>query len=106
MRIRTKELRTVRAGDLLEHPLNWRTHPASQLEPLRAAIDYIGFAGALEAVETPNGLMLVDGHARRELVPDELVPVLVLDLDETEAQTYLATRDPLAAAARLLIGKV
>jgi len=59
----------------------------------------IGYADALIARETPEGLMLVDGHLRAETTPDSDVPVLVLDIDEAEADLMLATLDPLAAMA-------
>src|SRR6202050_1285053 len=44
-------------------------------------------------------LMLIDGHLRAETTPDQLVPVLVLDVDENESHKLLATLDPLAAMA-------
>ena len=40
--------------------------------------------------------MLVDGHLRAETTPDAIVPVLVLDVDEAEADKILLTLDPLA----------
>src|SRR5260370_14213598 len=43
--------------------------------------------------------MLIDGHLRAETTPDQLVPVLVLDVDEEEAKKLLATLDPLGALA-------
>jgi DNA modification methylase len=43
--------------------------------------------------------MLIDGHLRVETTPDSNVPVLVLDLDEAEANKLLLTLDPLAAMA-------
>jgi hypothetical protein len=60
----------------------------------------IGYADALLARELPDGrLQLIDGHLRAESTPDALVPVLVLDLDDTEALKLLATLDPLASLA-------
>ena len=48
----------------------------------------------------PDGsLELVDGHLRAETTPDQEVPVLILDIDEAEANKLLATLDPLAALA-------
>ena len=44
--------------------------------------------------------MLFDGHLRADLDPEQLVPVLVTDLDETEAGQVMATLDPLAAMAK------
>ena len=43
--------------------------------------------------------MLIDGHLRAETTPDALVPVLVLDVTEEEADKILLTLDPLAAMA-------
>ena len=50
--------------------------------------------------ELPNGsLQIVDGHLRAETTPNALVPVLVVDLDDKDADKVLATFDPLAAHA-------
>jgi len=43
--------------------------------------------------------MLIDGHLRAETIGEEVVPVLILDVDEAEADKILATLDPLAAMA-------
>jgi len=51
------------------------------------------------ARQTADGLELVDGHLRTDLAGDEVVPVLVVDLDDEEAATVLATLDPIAAMA-------
>jgi hypothetical protein len=59
----------------------------------------IGYADALIAYETPDGLMLIDGHLRAETTPDMDVPVLITDLDEDEANKLLITLDPLAIMA-------
>jgi len=44
--------------------------------------------------------MLIDGHLRAETTPESIVPVLVLDVDEREADKILVTHDPLAAMAK------
>jgi hypothetical protein len=50
--------------------------------------------------ELPDGaLQIVDGHVRAETTLDSVVPVLVVDLDDNEAEKVLATFDPLAAMA-------
>ncbi len=101
IRDRIKELRRVRAGDLLPNPANWRTHPDGQRNALAGLLAEVGYADALIARELPDGaLMLVDGHLRAETTPDAIVPVLVLDVDEAEARKILATLDPLAAMAK------
>ena len=100
IRNRVRELRRVRAGDLVPNPKNWRTHPQSQQDALRGILAEVGYADALLARELPDGtLMLVDGHLRAETTPEQEVPVLVLDIDEAEADKLLLSLDPLAALA-------
>jgi ParB-like chromosome segregation protein Spo0J len=100
IRDRIRELRRVPASELLPHPRNWRLHPASQRAALEGVLSEVGFADALLARELPDGrLELLDGHLRAETAPDQLVPVLVLDVDEAEANKILLTLDPLAAMA-------
>lgn len=100
VRDRVKELRRVRAGDLRANPKNYRTHPAAQRNALRGILASVGYADALLARELPDGaLELLDGHLRAEETPDTVVPVLVVDLDDSEADLVLSTHDPLAALA-------
>lgn len=99
IRDRIKELVRVRAGDLAPNPKNWRRHPAKQEAAMRGVLAELGYADALLARETAEGLMLIDGHLRASLDPEQTVPVLVLDVDEAEADYLLATLDPLAAMA-------
>jgi DNA modification methylase len=97
---RIRELRRVRARDLLSNPKNWRRHPKAQADALRGLLTEIGYADALLARELPDGrLMLIDGHLRAETTPDAQVPVLVLDVSAEEADKILLTLDPLAAMA-------
>ena len=99
VRNRIRELRHVRAGSLIADPRNFRRHPQAQRDALQGMLEKIGYADAVIARETDEGLVLVDGHLRADLDPDQTVPVLVTDLDETEAGQVLATLDPLAAMA-------
>jgi DNA modification methylase len=100
MQDRIRELRRVRASDLLPNPKNWRRHPKAQADALRGLLTEIGYADALLARELPDGrLMLIDGHLRAETTPDAQVPVLVLDVSAEEADKILLTLDPLAAMA-------
>jgi len=96
---RIKELRRVPANTLLANPKNWRGHPPSQRAAMRGVLEEIGFADAILVRETPDGLMICDGHLRTDLMGRAEVPVLVLDLDDREADQLLATLDPLAAMA-------
>jgi hypothetical protein len=100
IRDRIKELRRVKADTLRPNPRNWRTHPPEQQDALRGVLAEIGYANALLARELADGtLMLIDGHLRAETTPDMTVPVLVLDIDEAEADKILLTHDPLAGMA-------
>ena len=99
IRDRIKELRRVRAGDLLPHPSNWRSHTDGQRAALQGILAEVGYVDALMVRETPEGLQIVDGHLRAETTPDTEVPVLVVDLTDDEAKKVLATFDPLGAMA-------
>ena len=99
VRDRVVELVRVPAGELSPHPANFRRHPERQRAALRALLRQIGYADALLARRDGDRLVLIDGHLRQSLDPEQVVPVLVLDVDETEAETLLATLDPLGALA-------
>lgn len=100
IRDRIRELRRVPARELRPNPRNWRMHPESQRAALRSLLAEVGYAGALLARELEDGsLELIDGHLRAETTPDEVVPVLVLDVNAAEAEKILLTHDPLAAMA-------
>ena len=60
IRDRIKELRRVPACDLIPNPRNWRTHGKAQAEALQGLLAEVGFAGAVLARETPEGLILID----------------------------------------------
>lgn len=100
IRDRIKEFRRLPASSLLDNPKNWRLHPKEQQAALDAVLAEIGFAGAELVFETPDGLMLIDGHDRKRSAGDEIVPVLVTDLTQEEADLLLATYDPISAMAR------
>ena len=101
IRNRIKTHRRVRAGDLVPHEFNFRTHPDGQRAALQALYREIGFARSLLAYELPDGqLKLIDGHLRRDMDPDMEVEVEVLDVTEKEARTLLLSIDPLAALAQ------
>ena len=85
--------------ELRQNPKNWRQHPQEQRDALRSVLEDVGIAGALIARETPHGLELVDGHLRSDMDADASWPVLVLDVNEQEANTLLATLDPIANLA-------
>ena len=100
IRDRIQELRRIRAGDLLPNINNWRTHPEGQKSVLQDVLERIGYAGALVARECEDGtLVLIDGHLRRDMDHEQIVPVLITDLTEDEARELLAVYDPIASMA-------
>jgi ParB-like chromosome segregation protein Spo0J len=99
MRDRVKELRRVPASELRANPKNWRRHPPSQEAALRGVLEDIGFADAVITRETEDGLELIDGHLRQEVMGDQSIPVLIVDVTEEEADKMLLTLDPLAMMA-------
>lgn len=100
IRDRIRELRRVPARELVPNPKNWRLHPEKQSALLAGTLREIGYADALLARENEHGqLVLIDGHLRAETTPDAVVPVLVLDVSESEADKLLALIDPLSAMA-------
>ncbi len=104
IRDRIKELRRIPASELQENPRNWRAHPSSQRAAMRGILDEIGYAGALIARETDDGLELIDGHLRKEVTPDQEVPVLIVDLTDEEAKKLLVVLDPVGAMAEADVG--
>lgn len=93
-------LEWVEAGSLTPNPMNWRRHPPEQTAALKDVITdpQVGWAGALLFNSRTN--RLIDGHARREVVPPgTLVPVLVGSWSEEAEKKILATLDPLAGLA-------
>jgi hypothetical protein len=99
IRNRIKGHRRVRAGDLVPHEWNFRTHPQMQRAALEALYAQVGFARSLLAYELPDGRLKLIGHLRRDLDPDMEVEVEVLDVNEDEAKTLLLSIDPLAELA-------
>ena len=100
-RNRIKALEYVNSADLAAHPGNWREHPAAQAEALKGVLAEVGIAGALLAYRSERqggALVVIDGHLRKDAAPQKW-PVLVLDVDDAEADYILSTHDPLAAMA-------
>jgi hypothetical protein len=90
----------VRAGDLVPHPNNWRRHPPEQRRALEDSLRELGDIRSLLGYRLPNGrIQLIDGHLRRDIDPERLVTIELVDLSEEEAAKALLTLDPLAALA-------
>ena len=96
---RVVELRRVPASELAPNPKNWRTHPIGQQDALRGLLAEIGVSAGAIAVERPEGLVLLDLHLRTEIVGDETIPVLIVDLDDNEADKFLTTFDAVGSLA-------
>jgi hypothetical protein len=91
---------TVRAGDLVPHPRNWRRHPPGQRRALEDSLHELGDIRSLLGYRLPDGrIQLIDGHLRRDLDPERRVTVELVDLSEEEAAKALLTLDPLAELA-------
>ena len=94
-------LEYVNSSDLTPHPGNWRQHPPAQAEALKGVLNEVGIAGALLAYRSARqggALVVIDGHLRKDAAPQQW-PVLILDVEDAEADYLLAVTDPLAAMA-------
>jgi len=88
-------------GDKIRpNSLNWRTHPDSQKDAIRGILAEVGMVDVLKVVPTGEGdYVLVDGHARAEILGSQPVKCAVLDLTQEEVRKVLATFDPIAGLA-------
>ena len=97
------EVKPMRVGDILPHPLNPKHHPMSQTEPLTGLLNQVGKADVLKAYKSQrNGgkLTLWDGHGRQDLNPDEVWQVAVYDMTDDEADLMLASFDEIGFLAQ------
>ena len=99
IRDRIVELRRVKGRDMIPHPKNWRTHPDHQSAALDRVLDDVGIANALLGYDTAEGVRTIDGHLRSDRHPDQDWPVLILDVDEQEADQLLASLDTIGQMA-------
>lgn len=89
-------------SEIDDHTGNWRDHPQEQVNALAGVLAEVGVADTLTAYHSErNGgrLTLIDGHLRKGLARRKW-PVVVLDVNDAEADYLLATLDPLAAMAQ------
>lgn len=100
IRNRIVEHVTVRAGDLVPHPLNYRRHPPRQRTALVDSMQELGDIRSLLGYRLADGrIQLIDGHLRRDIDPERQVTVELVDLTEEEARKALLTLDPLVGLA-------
>src|SRR5262245_64548052 len=95
-RDRLIEIKSLCAGDLLDHPLNPKIHPDSQKAPLEGLLREVGKVDILRAYYSErNGgaLTLWHGHCRRDLRSDETWQVGIYDIDDKTADLLLASVD-------------
>lgn len=90
----------VAPDQLLAHPMNWRTHPQSQRDALRAAIEEVGYIRSVTVNKRTGNL--VDGHERvwQALTSEQpFIDVEYVDLSPEEELKALATMDPISELA-------
>lgn len=103
-RDRISDFRRIPKRELHPNPKNHRRHPKAQTSALIGMLEEIGFANVCIAYdEQPDGkeyLVLIDGHARWELVGDsDLLPTILLDVTWEEADKLIATMDAITGMA-------
>lgn len=101
LRNRITGLEYVESTELHEHPKNWRRHTSEQRDALQTIMEQVGIAGAVLAYRSKRydgKLTIVDGHLRKGIIQDK-VPVLVLDVDDEEADILLTTYDSIGRLA-------
>jgi hypothetical protein len=101
IRNRITEIRKMKLGDIAHNPHNWRGHPDAQRASFRGVVSEVGWAGMplVYHSERVGGLTYVDGHMRKEELPDFEADVAITDLNDEEADLILATYDPISAQA-------
>ena len=90
----------VDPAQLTAHPLNWRTHSADQAKALGAVVRDVGMVQSV--IVNQRTQRIIDGHLRVSMaVRDkvERIPVVYVDLDESEEAVILSTLDPIGAMA-------
>lgn len=90
----------VAPDQLLANPLNWRTHPTAQVDALEGLLKEVGWVQRV-IVNRRTG-HVVDGHARVSLAlrrNEAAIPVVYVDLTESEERLVLAALDPIGGLA-------
>lgn len=100
---RITDFRRIPATDLQDNKGNWREHPQAQRDSLRSILEGIGIADALTVYyskRNDGALTLIDGHLRKDDYDQVDWPVLILNVNDSEADALMATFDPIAMMAR------
>jgi hypothetical protein len=103
-RDRIKEVRRMKASELLDNDGNWRIHPDVQKDSLIGVLHEIGKADVIKAYRSERAggaLVLYDGHLRKTIDPDEEWQVAITDLTDAEADKMLLLGDPIASLAEM-----
>lgn len=82
------------------HPLNFRLHPVHQKSALKGSLDTLGWIQTV-LVNKITG-RIIDGHARVKMARDageSTVPVMYVELTESEEAQALLSLDPIASMA-------
>lgn len=109
IRNRIVEMKLMKPRDLAEHSRNWRTHPKRQTAAMKGVLNEIGIVDALLAWHSAkNGgrLTMYDGHLRKAVSPNDDWPVLITDLNDSEADYVIATLDNLTMSPGDNAGKM
>lgn len=91
---------TVDPSTLTAHPLNWRTHDDAQSSALSTVLGSVGVVQSVIVNRRTN--RIIDGHLRVSMAMREKsssIPVVYVDIDESEEAIILATLDPIGAMA-------
>ncbi|WP_146679666.1 ParB N-terminal domain-containing protein [Pirellula sp. SH-Sr6A] len=97
---RVVELVRVKSSELLKNDFNPSVHSDRQKIVMDSILESTGFADAIIGRRVGDKIEILDGHLRAELAADQEVPVLIVDLDDEEADLFLLTFDPIAAMAK------
>lgn len=100
-RDRVVEMITIKASELDHNNHNPSVHSDSQKIIMEELLETNGFAGAIKARRVGERIEILDGHLRASLAGDSEVPVLILDLNDEEADMFMLTYDPIAAGAKI-----
>lgn len=94
MRNRIVKIVELPASQLVEHPRNPSIHTDQQRAIVGRLMNDVGMVDALKGIELPDGRVQIwDGHLRRDIAGDEVVPVLITDLSEEEMNAITASFD-------------